>query len=392
MIFIGIDIASKKHDCCAINAHGMVLAPIFTFENNAEGFGDLLANIKSCERDVSKVRVGVEATGHYGSNLISFLLSKGFDIVVFNPLQVDMYRRAGSLRKTKTDKADAKFIAQMLLSSNAENSSYTPNQPDIADLKALNRHRSRLKGIRARLRTSVSRLVTVLFPELCEVVWSIHSTSSYVLLLEHPTAAAITDCHLTKLSNLLVASSRGKYGKEKALEIKNLAAKSIGKNSRVIGFELQQTIRLINNIADELDVLDGEIKALMLKINSPITTIPGISYNLGSIILSEIGCIENFSSPSKLLAYAGLEPSTYQSGNYSATKTSMVKRGSPYLRWAILQAARHVSRFDPTFGTYAEKKRLEGKHHFVVLNHVGRKLIRVIFHILKHNQVFEAAA
>jgi len=392
MIFIGIDIASKKHDCCIIGANREVLAPIFTFENNAGGYDILLDTVRSFVRDFGQARVAVESTGHYGSNLISFLTSKGFDLVVFNPLQVDMHRRAGSLRKTKTDKADARFIAQMLLSSNAENSSFIQKQPDIADLKALNRHRSRLKGMRARLRMSVSRLVTVLFPELCGVVWSIHSTSSYALLSEFPTVTAIADCHLTRLANLLGASSRGKYGKEKALEIKSLAVRSVGTNSRVIGFELQQTIRLINNVSSELDILDSEIKALMLKINSPITTIPGISYNLGSIILSEIGGIENFANPSKLLAYAGLEPSTYQSGNYNATKTSMVKRGSPYLRWAILQAAKHVSRFDPTFGAYAEKKRQEGKHYFVVLNHVGRKLIRVIFHMLKNNQEFVPVA
>jgi transposase len=278
----------------------------------------------------------------------------------------------------------------MLLTT--ENSSYIAKSPDIADLKALIRHRSRLKSMRTRLRLSVSRLVNILFPELCGSVWSIHQASSYAMFLEFPTASSIADCHLTRLGNLLGAASRGKYGKDKALEIKNLASKSVGTNSRVIGFELQQTIRLITNVSDELDVLDSEIKALMQRINSPILTIPGISYNLGSVILSEIGNIENFATPSKLLAFAGLDPSTYQSGNYNAASTRMVKRGSGYLRWAIIQAAKYVSRFDPTFAAYAEKKRAEGKHYFVVLSHVGRKLIRVIFHMLKNNQAFVSVA
>jgi transposase len=389
MLYVGIDIASKKHDCCIIGANAELLTPVFTFENNAEGYDILLKSIRSHERGFSQVKIGLESTGHYGSNLTSFLVSKGFELVVFNPLSVDLYRKAGSLRKTKTDKADAQFLARMLLST--ENSSYTPNCPEIADLKALIRHRSRLKSIRSRLKVSVSRLVTVLFPELPGAVWSVHQASSYAMLLELPTAKSIAGCHLTRLTNLLSSASRQQYGKDKALEIKILASKSIGADSRVIGFELQQTIRIITNIAAELKILDKEIKALMKRIDSPILSIPGISYNLGSVILSEIGNIRNFANPSKLLAFAGLEPSTYQSGNYQATKTSMVKRGSPYLRWAVLQAAKYVSRFDPTFRAYADKKLSEGKHYFVVLNHVGRKLIRVIFHLLKNNMAFETS-
>ena len=385
-----IDIASRKHDCCIIGEKREVLAPVFTFENNAEGYDCLLKNVRNFEKDYSQVRIGLESTGHYGNNLISFLKTKGFEVVVFNPLQVDLYRKAGTLRKTKTDKADAKFIAQMLLTT--ENSNRVDPKPEIPELKALVRHRSRIKAMRTKLRVSVSRLVSVLFPELSGAVSKIHQTSSYALLLEMPTAKAIADCHLTRLTNLLAESSKRRYGKDKALEIKTLAAKSVGTNSRAVGFELQQTIRLILNISDELVALDREIKALMLKINSPILTIPGISYNLGSIILSEIGNIENFANPSKLLAFSGLEPSTHQSGNYLATRTSMVKRGSPHLRWAILQAARLISHNDPTFRAYAQKKEQEGKHYYVVLNHVGKKLLRVIFHMLKNNMEFVAAA
>jgi transposase len=386
MLYLGIDIASKKHDCCIIGENSEVLAPVFTFENNADGFNVLLKNIRNHERDFSQVKIGLESTGHYGSNLISFLRAKGFDIVVFNPLQVDLYRKAGTLRKTKTDKADAKFIAQMLLTT--ENSSYTPVKPELAELKALIRHRSRIKAMRTRLKVSVSRLVDILFPELRGAVSSIHQASAYALLSEYPTVKAISDCHLTRLTNLLADSSRKHYGRDKAAQIKALADRSIGSNSCAVGFELQQTIRLITSVSVELKALDKQIKSLMREINSPILTIPGISYNLGSIILAEIGNIETFGSPSKLLAFAGLEPSTHQSGKFTGTKNSMVKRGSSYLRWAILQAARLISRYDPTFRDYAKKKSAEGKHYFVVQSHVGRKLIRVIFHMLKHNQIF----
>ena len=390
MLYIGIDIASKKHDCCVMGAGGEVLTPVFTFKNDSEGYDILLKTIRSHCKDFSKVNIGLEATGHYGNNLISFLRTKGFSPVIFNPLQVELYRKAGTLRKTKTDKADARFIAQMLLVS--ENSAPMPTKPEIVELKAMVRHRHRMKSMRTRLKVSVCRLVSMLFPELSQVFWSIHQTSSYAMLLELPRAVDISCCHLTRLANILSTSSRGKYGKDKALEIKVLAAKSIGSNSIATAFELQQTIRLIGTLDSEIKVLDGQIKKLMIQIDSPILSIPGISYNLGSIILAEIGNIENFPNSSKLLAYAGLEPSMHQSGKYLATKTSMVKRGSTYLRWAILQAARLAAMHDPTFRAYADKKLAEGKHYFVAQSHVGKKLIRVIFHLLKSNQKFIASA
>ena len=390
MIFLGIDIASKKHDCCIIGVNGEILAHAFTFKNDCDGYELLLSNIRNHCKDFGKVSIGLESTGHYGSNLISFLRAKGFEPVIFNPLQVDLYRKAGSLRKTKTDKADALFIAQMLLVT--ENSKLLPVKPEITELKALVRHRGRMKNMRQRLRVSVSRLVTLLFPELHEAVWSIHQASSYALLLELPTAKSIAVCHLTRLANLLAIASRGSYGKDKAAEIKALAQISVGHESAAVGFELQQTIRLINSLSDELAILDKQIKSLMIQIDSPILSIPGISFNLGSIILAEIGNIENFSNPSKLLAFAGMEPSTYQSGKFTATKTSMVKRGSTNLRWAIMQAARLCAIYDPTFREYSQRKLSEGKHYYVAQSHVGKKLIRVIFYLLKNNQKFVAAS
>jgi transposase len=390
MLYVGIDIASKKHDCCIIGGNGDVLAPIFTFENNAEGYDVLLKTIRSFCRDTTDVKVGVEATGHYSTNIIAFFQSKGFTLTVFNPLQVNLYRKAQTLRKTKTDKVDARFIALMLMTY--EQPVYAPPPLEISELKTLVRHRTRMVSMRTKLKISVSRLVAILFPELPNAVSSIHQATVYTLLLEMPTAKAVADCHLTKLTNLLYERSKHRYGKDKAIEIKSLATKSIGQNSLATGFELQQTIRILENLRAEIDALDKQIKALMLKINSPILTIPGISFTLGSIILAEIGNIENFCNPNKLLAFAGLEPSTHQSGKYSANNTPMVKRGSSYLRWAVLQAALLVAQYDPSFKVYAAKKSQEGKHHFVVLSHVGRKLVRVIFHLLKNDIPFETAA
>ena len=151
---------------------------------------------------------------------------------------------------------------------------------------------------------------------------------------------------------------------------------------------MQQTIRLIQSVQVEINTLDKQIKLVVDELNTPLMTIPGIGYTIAAIILAEIGDINNFSSPAKLLAFAGMEPSTYQSGKYNASKTPMVKRGSTYLRWAVMQAARLVSMRDSTFAAYMAKKRSEGKHFNVAQSHVGKKLIRVIYSLLKNNTAF----
>jgi transposase len=244
--------------------------------------------------------------------------------------------------------------------------------------------------MRTRYKISISRLITILFPELPSVVWSVNQKSCYALLLEYPTVGEIATAHLTKLTNLLIDNSKGKYGREKALQIKELAVNSIGFDSRATGFELQQTIRLIRNLNEEISILDREIKKIMLELDSPIMSVPGIGFVLGAIILSEIGSIENFDSPSKLLKFAGMEPSVYESGNYKAKNMPMVKRGSPYLRWALMQAARLVAYRDQTFHEYQEKKIAEGKHFFVAQTHVAKKLVRVLFSLLKNDLLFES--
>lgn len=388
MIYIGIDVAKAKHDCCIIDSDGVIINDSLRISNSREGFELLYSSILSVlpNKDISNVKIGLESTGHYSTNLQNYLYAKGFRLAILNPLATNLFRKAQTLRKTKTDKTDALVIAKMLFSDDTK--SYSPVSYQIQELKSLTRHRYRLIGYRSKLKISINRLIDIIFPELPKVVWSIHQSSCYSLLSELPSTKDISTCHLTKLTNILSKTSRGKYGKEKAIELKELAINSIGTSTRALSFELQQTIRLIQSIQAEIDALELQIKEVLIEINSPLISIPGISYTLAAIILSEIGDIERFTSPCKLLAFAGLDPSTYQSGKYNASHTPMVKRGSAYLRWAILTAARTVSMRDSTFSAYLTKKQSEGKHYFVAMSHVAKKLIRVIFNLLKNNTAF----
>lgn len=388
MIYVGIDVAKEKHDCYIIDSDGTVLEDGFTFENSRKGFLELLSKIP--KHKPGDIKIGLESTGHYSNNLVSFLSESGFSLTLFNPLHTNLFRKAQTLRKTKTDKGDAKLITLMLFSDDSK--PYSPVSYHFEELKSLTRHRHRLVGYRAKLKVSVNRLLDIIFPEFSSAVWSVHQSSSYSLLLEFPNPKSISSAHLTKLTNLLLKSSKGKYDKEKAIQIKTLAETSIGSNSPSNAFELQQTIRLIKNVQLEIDLLDKQIKDLMDEIRSPIMTIPGISYTLGAIILAETVDIHRFESAAKYLAYAGLDPSTHQSGKYVAKTASMVKRGSTYLRWALMTAARLVAMRDPVFKEYLNKKRTEGKTFQVALSHVAKKLSRVIFYLLSYNKAFESQA
>lgn len=387
MIYIGIDVAKDKHDCYAFSSDGEILIENLTFSNSNEGFESFFKSIFNFSNDLNNIKVGLEATGHYSNNILNFLILKGFNTYVINPLHTNLYRKGQSLRKTKTDKSDARFIATMLMTENLK--PYLPLSYHISELKSLTRHRFRLVQERSKFKVSLSRLLTIIFPELADFVWSTSQKSVLNMLLEFPTPSAISNCNLTRLTNILTKYSKGKYGKDKAIQLRELARSSIGTNSDALGFELQQIIRTIIFLQEQLDSLDKKLKKLVVSLNSPILSIPGISYVSAAFILAEIGDINNFDSPAKLLAFAGLEPSTYQSGRFTATHATMVKRGSKYLRWALLNSTRLVCMRDKTFNDFKNKKLAEGKHYFVALSHVSKKLVRVIYYLLKTNQTYQ---
>ena len=379
MIYVGIDIAKDKHDCFITNSDGEVLFKPFTIPNNREGFETLFQRIESVTEDLSKVKVGLEATGHYSYNLLGFLLDKGLPTYVINPLHTNLYRKSLSLRKTKTDKVDSRTIATMMM-SDVNLKSYSDTSYHNEELKSLTRYRFDKVKERAKLKNSVSRLICILFPELEKLVPTLHIASVYALLSEFPDADAVANAHLTKLSNLLSESSKGRYGKDTAIMFRDAARSSIGSHMPAKSLELKHTIKLIQELTAEIDEIEAAIKRIMdEEIQSPILTIPGISYRMGAMIIAEIGDFCRFDSADKILAYAGMSPSTYQSGQLDNCHSHMEKRGSRYLRYALYNATKYVCHWDKSFGAYLEKKRLEGKHYNVALSHATKKLVRLIF-------------
>jgi len=387
MIYVGIDVAKDKHDCFAMSSEGEILFENLTIKNTLDGFNLLLTSIFNFEKELDNIKVGLEATGHYSNNIVNFLITKGFTLYLINPLQTSLFRKGQSLRKTKTDKLDARFIATMLISGNFK--PYSKELYHISELKSLVRHRFRLVKERSKCKVSFSRLLTILFPELESVVWSTSQKSALYLLLELPSAIDIANCNLKHLTSILQKYSNGKYSRDKAIEIRELAKNSIGSISPSQSFEMKQVIQSILFYQSQIDEIDKELKKLVIELDTPLLSIPGVSYVSAAFILAEIGDINNFDSPAKVQAFAGLDPTTYQSGKYVATYARMVKRGSKYLRWALLNASRLVAMRDKSFHDYKEKKLSEGKHYFVALSHVTKKLIRVIFYILKTGKTYQ---
>ena len=387
MVYVGIDVAKDKHDCYIVNSDGEVLAEVFTISNDQDGFSLLFQRLQSAAPDLSNVKVGLEATGHYSYNILGFLLDKGLTTYVINPLHTNLFRKSTSLRRTKTDRVDARVIAAMMM-SDVVLTSYTATSYHNEELKSLTRYRFEKVRERARLKLSVSRLVNILFPELEKLVPSLHMQTVYALLSELPGAKQIASCHLTHLKALLADASKGRYGREKAIAIRDAAQRSIGSAMKMKSMELQHTIRLIRELDAEISEIETAIQEIMDEMAPPILTIPGISYRMGAMILAEIGDFSRFYSPDKILAYAGLSPSTYQSGKLANAYPHMEQRGSRYLRYALFNATRFVCNWDPSFAAYLAKKLAEGKHYYVAISHAAKKLVRLIFALMKSGKPY----
>ena len=378
VISVGIDVSKDKHDCFIQSSEGEVLVDVFTIPNNMDGFNILLEKIQRCATSQDKIKVGLEATGHYSYNLLGFLLNNGLATYVLNPLRTNLYRKSLSLRKTKTDRVDARTIASMLL-SDAGLKPYTSTAYHNEELKSLTRYRFDKVKERAKLKSSVSRLVCILFPELEKLVPSLHIASVYALLEEFPSAKQVASAHLTRLKALLETASKGRYKRDMAVEIREAARNSIGSRMPAKSLELQHTIRLIQELDAEITEIEEQIQSIMDELHSPITTIPGLSFRMAAMILAEVGDFSRFDSPDKLLAYAGMSPSTYQSGQLKNCYPHMEKRGSRYLRYALFNATKYVCHWDTNFAAYLAKKRAEGKHYNVAISHAAKKLVRLIF-------------
>ena len=385
MIYVGIDIAKLNHYASAIDSDGVVLIEPFEFLNDNAGFYTLLSKLNSFELD--HIIIGLESTAHYGNNLVSFLVTKGLHVCVINPIQTATLRK-NNIRKTKTDKVDTLVIAKAVALMDHPRF-VTLYDIALMQLKNLGRFRMKLVKQRSRTKIQLTAYLDQVFPELQYFFKSgIHQKTVYAILKEAPSATRIASMHLTHLKNLLVSNSHGHFKKETALELRVLAQKSVGTADRSLSIQITQSIAQIELLDSQLDAVESEMKDIVTSLDSVIMTIPGIGPINGGMIIGEIGDINRFSKPRKLLAFAGLDPSVYQSGNFIAKKTKMSKRGSSALRYALMNAAHNIVKYNQTFKEYYDSKRAEGRGHYNALGHCAGKLVRIIYKMLKDDVEF----
>ena len=385
MIYVGIDIAKLNHFASAISSDGEVLIQPFKFTNDGDGFQLLISKLESL--DLDSIIIGLESTAHYGNNLVKYLVASDFKVCVINPIQTSTMRK-NNIRKTKTDKVDTFLIAKTLMMQTSYRF-YTMYDLNMMDLKDLGRFRQKSIKQRTRLKIQLTSYLDQVFPELQYFFKSgLHQKAVYALLKEAPTPDQIATMHLTHLIHLLEVASHGHFKKDTATELRVLARKSVGSSDSALSIQVTQTIEQIELLDRQIERVEAEMTDIMKFYDSVILTIPGMGYINGGMILGEIGDIRRFSSPTKLLAFAGLDPSVYQSGNFNAKKTRMSKRGSRVLRYALINAAHNVVKNNTTFKAYYDAKMAEGRTHYNALGHCAGKLVRVIWKMLTDNVEF----
>ena len=382
-IYVGIDIAKYTHYATIIDSNGEVLAKPFPFDNTKQGFNLLLSKLNHLSK--KSIVFGMESTAHYANNLSNFLLSKNFDVVILNPLQTFALRKT-NMRDAKNDKIDSMIICRALMMNLGVHVSLNDTVTELYDL--CKSYQEVTKSC-SRIKTQLKTFLDILFPEYAkEMGKSVFGKASFELLKQYSTPSQIIKVRIDRLTNVLRIHSHGKFGVDKARRIKELASNSVGIQRESTAVKMRLAISQIELYESQKIELKAQIKAIVESLDSPIMTIPGMGYVEAAMILSSIKDIKAFSSPSKVLAYAGLDPRVRQSGTFRASTTRMSKRGNSMLRYALIWACQNVHKHDSTFNQYYQKKRAEGKTHYCALGHTANKLTRVIYKLLSTEESY----
>ncbi len=377
MYYVGIDVSKYKHDAVVIDGNGELVRKQFTFANDRSGFNELLSAINGLD-PLQEKRIGFESTGHYQENLEIFLDGAGLHFMELNALLVHNFKKAGTLRGTKTDKADALTIARYLMS--AEFKPYPRKAYYIRELESLTKRRFDLVKQRTLHLEKMTDLLDRCFPEFKPFFGeNLKSATALFILREYGSPAKIAAMNQLSYEKLRKAS-RGRLSAARFAELKRLAKVTVRTWTEIDGWELGSLIAVYDCIQRQIDDAEARIASALEKLDSKIPAITGIGPASAATIIAEIGDISRFSSPSKLLAFAGLDPRIYQSGTMEA-KGRMNKKGSASLRRVLMNAAESLLCSSTVFYDYYRKKRDEGKPHRVALSHCARKLVRVIYKV-----------
>ena len=383
MYYIGIDISKFKHDCAVIDDVGDVITPSWSFTNDHEGFSQFKELLDSLG---TETRIGLESTGHYGMNLKLFLESIGFSFMEFNPLLINRFVKSKSLRKTKSDSIDCMMIARYLMT--VEYRPYPSLLYHTEKLKSLTRFRDSLIRQRSRQLVELTNILDKVFPEFKPFFSGRFSVTALHILSNYSSPEKISNMN-SKSYEALRKLSRGRFSTVDFAKLKQLAKNTVGSTEDYLLQEMQIVLELYSKLDSMIDETERSIKECISDMTPPMLTVPGIGIESAAVMLAEFGDFSKFDNASQMLSFAGIEPGYFQSGT-SETTGKMVKHGSSYLRYTLMNCAQTVVNYEPTFAMFYAKKRAEGKPHRVALSHVVKKLLRVVYTLQTKNIAYDA--
>lgn len=377
---VGIDASKYKHDYLIADEKGECLYGPYSFENNEHGFKIFLSVLEDLKPN--KIKIGFESTGHYTMNLKIFLEDKDYDYMEINPLLIKNYIKSCSLRKTKTDKKDSSWIAKYL--SVVDYKPYPKKFYHLFCLKSLTRLRHSFIEDRSKQLNKLTRTLDLIFPEI-KPYFDEKFTSSLIYILDN----YLTPEHIKRMTidsyNKMKCELKHTISYQRFCEVKELAKNTVGVSNPLLDIEIRTLIDLYKSLNDQISNLEKTIEELMMHCPFKTVGVKGIGIQSAAVIISEIGDFKRFEKPSQLLSFIGLDPAEYQSGTEDH-KGHMVKHGSSYLRYTIMNVAETFYVHNPVISDYYWKKRNEGKSHRVALSHVARRLIYII-HFLETNNI-----
>lgn len=387
--FLGIDIGKRHHEACLLDVAGNVISKPLRFTNTQPGGQKLLNWLSKAVPAEAKVIVGMEATGHYWLALHTFLRKHGLTVEVVNPIQSDALRNL-YVRQSKNDTKDAFLLAELIRFGRYSKTAIAAE--DLLGLRQLTRFRFSLVDSIGDLKRQVIAIIDTIFPEYETLFSDIFGKTSTELLLAYSTPDEMLAVDTQDLTAFLAKHSRNQFGQAKAELVLQTARNTFGSDIALdaYSFQLRLLLQQIQFAEEQLQCLETEIGRRLEQFDQQLTTVPGIGPVLAASILAEVGDISRFNSPKQLVAFAGLDPSVRQSGQFQGTENHLSKRGSPYLRRAAWLAAMNARRFDPVFKAFYDHKMQRGKHSFTALGAVARKLISVVYAILRDNRPYSA--
>jgi transposase len=387
MYIVGIDIGKNHHEASIVSPKGKQIGHSLRFATTHKGADSLMSFIFNNIGNSSCI-FGMEATGHYWYPIYSFLKARGYTIYVINPIQSDSLRKM-YIRQTKNDSIDSFLIAEVIRFGQFTTTSMADE--NILAMRQLCRYRDSVISSRTEIKLRISTIMEQIFPEYEKQFSSLWLSTSMGILEKYLTPENIENAPIDELFEIIKDKSHNKLTMKKAISIREAAADTFGIKiaQDAFSFQLKQLIDRMNFLDKQIEALDCQILEYYEKFDCYLHTIPGIGMIAAATILAEIGDINRFKSSSALVAFAGIDPTVRQSGEFSSTHNHMSKRGSPYLRHAIFLVATTCSFHNSPLNAYYKKKREQGKHHLTATGAVARKLTTVIYAVLRDGKPYE---